>query len=87
MIRSSSPVDERTLISGRLWGWAVFKEIVEPQRIVCTDSFSDRHGNVTHGMPDKRSTVELSDLGDRARVAIGPVTRPARTSSSCWTWG
>lgn len=52
------------------WGRAVFEEIHEPERIVYVDAFSDRHGNVNEGMPQTRSTVEFSDLGDRTRVAI-----------------
>jgi len=62
-LRGPNPGDES-------WGRAVFEEIVEPERIVYTDSFSDRHGNVNEGMPETRSTVEFSDLGDRTEVAI-----------------
>jgi uncharacterized protein YndB with AHSA1/START domain len=29
-----------------VWTTGVYKEIVRPERIVCTDSFADEHGNV-----------------------------------------
>jgi len=39
-----------------LWGGGVFREIVEPERVVMTDYFSDAEGNVVqpaeYGMPD-----------------------------------
>jgi hypothetical protein len=28
------------------WSTGVYREIVEPERIVCTDSFADEKGNV-----------------------------------------
>jgi len=62
-LRGPNPGDKS---SGR----AVFEEIIAPERIVYTDSFSDRHGNVNEGMPETRSTVDFSDLGDRTRVAM-----------------
>jgi len=43
------------------WGRAVLEEIVEAERIVFVDSFSDADGNVNEGMPQARSTVELVD--------------------------
>jgi uncharacterized protein YndB with AHSA1/START domain len=38
------------------WGRAVFHEIVEPERIVFTDAFSDAEGNISEGMPQTRVT-------------------------------
>jgi uncharacterized protein YndB with AHSA1/START domain len=34
------------------WGRTVFHEIVEPERIVYVDSFSDAEGNIVEGMPE-----------------------------------
>jgi uncharacterized protein YndB with AHSA1/START domain len=31
------------------WSTGVYREIVEPERLVCTDSFADEHGNVVPG--------------------------------------
>ncbi len=28
------------------WSTGVYREVVEPERIICTDSFADEHGNV-----------------------------------------
>lgn len=39
------------------WGKAVYQEIIEPERIVFTDVFSDAEGNVNEGMPSMLTTV------------------------------
>jgi uncharacterized protein YndB with AHSA1/START domain len=39
------------------WGKAVFHEIVEPERIVYVDSFSDAEGNIVEGMPETLITL------------------------------
>lgn len=52
------------------WGRAVFEEIVEPERIVYTDAFSDADGNVNEEMPQTRSTVELEDAGGATRLTL-----------------
>lgn len=41
------------------WGRAVFNEIVEPERIVYIDVFSDAEGNVNENMPEARVTWEF----------------------------
>ncbi|ALS28129.1 ATPase [Paenibacillus sp. 32O-W] len=41
------------------WGRAVFNEIVEPERIVYTDAFSDAEGNVNENMPVARVTLDF----------------------------
>ncbi len=45
-------------------GKAVFKEIVEPERYVNTDAFTDEHGSVTPSMPIMLITNEFIDLGN-----------------------
>jgi uncharacterized protein YndB with AHSA1/START domain len=52
------------------WGRAVFEEIVEPERIVYTDAFSDAEGNVNDGMPQARSTVEFADVDGRTTFTL-----------------
>jgi uncharacterized protein YndB with AHSA1/START domain len=52
------------------WGRAVFEEIVEPERIVYIDSFSDADGNVNEGMPQARSTIELADVDGNTRLIL-----------------
>lgn len=41
------------------WGKAVYQEIVEPERIVYLDMFSDADGNAVEGMPQMVITVEF----------------------------
>lgn len=61
------------------WSTGVYREIVEPERIVCTDSFADEKGNVvpaTHyGMPDDIPlemlvTVTFEDLDGKTRMTL-----------------
>lgn len=50
------------------WGRSVYREIVPPEKIVHTDSFVDRDGQVLAGMPQMDITLTFEDLGDRTRV-------------------
>jgi uncharacterized protein YndB with AHSA1/START domain len=70
---------------GDVWATGVYKEIVEPERLVYTDSFGDENGNIVsaahYGMdPDfpleTLVTVVLEDIGNgRTRMTMthGPV--------------
>lgn len=50
------------------WGKQVYKEIVEPEKIVYTDYFSDAEGNVNEAMPATDGTLEFIDLGGKTKV-------------------
>jgi uncharacterized protein YndB with AHSA1/START domain len=50
------------------WGKQVYREIVEPERIVYTDYFSDAEGNVNDTMPATEGTVEFIDLGGKTKI-------------------
>lgn len=52
------------------WGRAVFHEIVEPERIVYTDAFSDAAGKVNEQMPQTRSTVEFAGIDGKTRLTV-----------------
>jgi uncharacterized protein YndB with AHSA1/START domain len=61
------------------WSTGVYREIVEPNRIVYTDSFADEHGNIVdatyYGMPvdiprEMEVEVEFEDLGDKTRMTL-----------------
>lgn len=39
------------------WGKAVYEEIVEPEKIVYVDYFSDAEGNAAEGMPSSQITM------------------------------
>lgn len=50
------------------WGKAIYSEIVEPEKIVYTDFFSDAEGNVNESMPSTDVTIEFVDLGGRTKL-------------------
>jgi len=50
------------------WGKQVYQEIVEPERIVYVDSFSDAEGNVDEAMPSTRGTLTFTDLGGKTKL-------------------
>lgn len=43
------------------WGRTVYREIVEPERIVSVDSFSDAEGNIVAGMPEMLITLTFEE--------------------------
>jgi uncharacterized protein YndB with AHSA1/START domain len=45
------------------WGKGVYKEIVEPEKIVYTDYFSDAEGNENDALPATEVTMEFIDIG------------------------
>ena len=68
------------------WSTGVYREIVELERIVCTDSFADAEGNLVpaaaYGMsgdwPDALLvTVTFEDLGDKTRLTLRQTGIPA----------
>ncbi|WP_240041271.1 SRPBCC domain-containing protein [Paenibacillus ginsengarvi] len=44
------------------WGKAVYEEIVQGEKIVYVDFFSDAEGNEASGMPSTRVTLEFHEL-------------------------
>jgi uncharacterized protein YndB with AHSA1/START domain len=50
------------------WGRAVFNEIVEPERIVYTDVFSDAEGNVNENMPEARVTLDFVEHDGKTKL-------------------
>lgn len=50
------------------WGKAVYEQIVEPERIVYTDFFSDADGNTNKDMPSTNVTVTFVELGAQTRL-------------------
>jgi uncharacterized protein YndB with AHSA1/START domain len=51
------------------WGKAVYGEIVEPEKIVYTDFFSDAEGNVNEELPSTEVTLLFVDLdGGRTKL-------------------
>jgi len=50
------------------WGKTFFKEIIEPEKIVYTDYFSDSEGNLNKSMPSPKVTNEFIDLGNKTKL-------------------
>jgi uncharacterized protein YndB with AHSA1/START domain len=50
------------------WGIATYHEIIEPERIVYMDNFSDADGNIAENMPGMLITMEFHDQGGRTRL-------------------
>ncbi|HEY9857168.1 MAG TPA: SRPBCC domain-containing protein [Stenomitos sp.] len=50
------------------WGKGVYREIVEPEKIVYVDYFSDAEGNVNEAMPSTVVTLEFVDLGGKTKL-------------------
>jgi uncharacterized protein YndB with AHSA1/START domain len=50
------------------WGKAVYQEIVEPERIVYVDAFSDAEGNVAEGMPEMVIRLTFTDVDGKTKL-------------------
>ena len=68
------------------WSTGVYQEIVEPERIVCTDSFADEKGKVVpashYGMTgdipmEMRISVTFEDLGGKTKMTLKHFGLPA----------
>ena len=68
------------------WNTGVYREIVEPERIVCTDSFADAEGNLvpaTHyGMSadfplEMLVTATLEEYEDKTKLTLHHVGIPS----------
>jgi len=62
-LRGPNPGDES-------WGYAVFDEIVRPERIVYTDAFADADGNVNEAMPQTKSFVDFRTVDGRTVLTL-----------------
>jgi uncharacterized protein YndB with AHSA1/START domain len=74
------------------WGTGTFKEIVNQQKIVYTDSFSDSQGNVISAsdlqMPGEwpmelMVTIQLEDLGGKTSFSLFHEGLPAEAADDC----
>lgn len=50
------------------WNKTIYKEIIEPEKIVYTDYFSDEEGNINESMPAPQVTLEFIDLGNQTKL-------------------
>jgi uncharacterized protein YndB with AHSA1/START domain len=73
----------------RMWFTGEYREIVEPQRLVYTESMCDEQGNVVspEGHPATTEVrVELEDVGGRTRMVMTHLGIPAGSPGAAgWT--
>jgi uncharacterized protein YndB with AHSA1/START domain len=50
------------------WGKGIYREIVEPERLVYFDVFSDAEGNTNESMPGMLITMEFADVGGKTKL-------------------
>jgi uncharacterized protein YndB with AHSA1/START domain len=50
------------------WGEAIYHEIVEPERMVYIDSFSDAEGNSVEGMPEMLITLTFVEHEGKTKL-------------------
>jgi uncharacterized protein YndB with AHSA1/START domain len=50
---------------GDAWGLARYQEVVEPERLVYEDLFSNEEGTPAEGMPVSTTTITFAEQGDR----------------------
>ena len=50
------------------WGYTVYHEIVEPERIVSVDAFADEAGNISEEMPKLNVTVTFTETDGQTKV-------------------
>ncbi|MFC5699942.1 SRPBCC domain-containing protein [Cohnella faecalis] len=52
------------------WVRAVYREIVEPDRIVYVITFADEEGNPTEEIPEQEGTITFDDYAGKTKVSI-----------------
>jgi len=50
------------------WGKGVYKEIVESEKFIYNDYFSDAEGNIDESLPTSLITMEFIDLGGKTKL-------------------
>ena len=50
------------------WGKCVYKEILEPERIIYTDYFSDAEGEINESLPSTEITMEFIELDGKTKL-------------------
>lgn len=50
------------------WNKSIYKEIVEPEKVVYMDYFSDEEGQINEAMPAPEVTMEFIDLGQQTKL-------------------
>ncbi|MCL6443271.1 MAG: SRPBCC domain-containing protein [Alicyclobacillus sp.] len=54
----------------RHWARAVYREIIEPERIVYTSTFADEHANPIAGIPEHTATITFREQDGMTNVTI-----------------
>jgi len=69
------------------WGKGVYKEIVEPEKVVYVDYFSDAEGNENDAMPVANITMVFIDLGGKTKLVSRTEYASAETLKSVMDMG
>lgn len=51
------------------WGLATYREVINPERLAYTDSFSDKDGNIQKGT-EMPTTVDFADLNNQTKITV-----------------
>jgi uncharacterized protein YndB with AHSA1/START domain len=52
------------------WGLAKYKEIIEPEKIVYSDAFSDKDGNINANMPAFDTVIHFEAAGSDTKMTV-----------------
>lgn len=52
------------------WGIVFYKEIKQPEKIIYTDSFSDKDGNVNKEMPSFDTVITFEEMDGQTKVIV-----------------
>jgi uncharacterized protein YndB with AHSA1/START domain len=52
------------------WAKSVYREIVEPERLVYTSTFSDEDANFVEGIPEHLGTVTFTEFEGKTKLSI-----------------
>lgn len=61
------------------WGKGVYHEIIVPEKIVYTDTFSDKEGNSVAGMPEIQITMNFVEQDGKTKVIMRSEFESAET--------
>jgi uncharacterized protein YndB with AHSA1/START domain len=53
-----------------IWVKAVYREIVEPERIVFTENLADAQGNVVDDLPERLITVTFTEQSGKTKLTV-----------------
>jgi DNA-binding transcriptional ArsR family regulator len=68
VLLESGLVEQGNFYGFESWGKALYQEIVEPEKVVFIDYFSDAEGNEVEGMPSSHITMTLVEHEGKTKI-------------------